>query len=162
MRACEKTDPAGRSRMRRSRVRCGGGAVCGDRKGRPPVRWPAGRWAGAAAYPPSRRSLPCLSYSRAWDSFDAVSSDNLCTIHCNGNPIYVFLFWELRGLSQNVHFHVSVSDLYIPRIGPHSSFSRTGRSIVGIYKSLTDTRMWKVGLWLRNSFSGNIVSNFQY
>jgi hypothetical protein len=39
--------------------------------------------------------------------------------HCNKNPIYVFLSWELRGLSPNFHIHVSVSDLYIPRIGPH-------------------------------------------
>jgi hypothetical protein len=40
-------------------------------------------------------------------------------VHCNENPIYVFLFWELRGLSPNFHIHVSVSDLYSPRIGPH-------------------------------------------
>jgi hypothetical protein len=40
-------------------------------------------------------------------------------VHCNTNSIYVFLFWELRGLSPNFHVHVSVSDLYIPRIGPH-------------------------------------------
>jgi hypothetical protein len=40
-------------------------------------------------------------------------------IHCNENPIYVFLFWELRGLSPNFHIYVSVSDLYIPRIGQH-------------------------------------------
>ncbi len=33
--------------------------------------------------------------------------------HCNENPIYVFLFWELRGLSPNFHIHVSVSDLYM-------------------------------------------------
>jgi hypothetical protein len=26
---------------------------------------------------------------------------------------------ELRSLSPNFHIHVSVSDLYIPRIGPH-------------------------------------------
>jgi hypothetical protein len=39
--------------------------------------------------------------------------------HCNENPFYVFFFWELRGLSPNFHIHVSVSDLYIPRIGPH-------------------------------------------
>ncbi len=38
--------------------------------------------------------------------------------HCNKNPIYVFLFRELRGLIPNFHIHVSVSDLYIPRIGP--------------------------------------------
>ncbi len=32
--------------------------------------------------------------------------------------IYVFLEKELRGLSPNFHIHVSVSDLYVPRIGP--------------------------------------------
>jgi hypothetical protein len=57
-------------------------------------------------------------------------------------PTYVFIFWELRGLSPNFHIHVSVSDLYIPRISPHISCSRMGRSIVGIYKSLTNTWMW--------------------
>jgi hypothetical protein len=60
------------------------------------------------------------------------------TTHCDENAIYVFLFWELLGLSPNFHIHVSVSDLYIPRIGPHISCSRIGRSIVGIYKSLTE------------------------
>ncbi len=34
-------------------------------------------------------------------------------------PIYVFPEKELRGLNPNFHIHVSVSDLYIPRIGPH-------------------------------------------
>jgi hypothetical protein len=27
--------------------------------------------------------------------------------HCKENPIYVFLFWELGGLSPNFHIHVS-------------------------------------------------------
>jgi hypothetical protein len=49
------------------------------------------------------------------------------------------LFWELHGLRINFHIQVSESDLYIPRIGPHISCSRIGRSILGIYKSLTDT-----------------------
>jgi hypothetical protein len=40
-------------------------------------------------------------------------------LHCNENPIYVFLFWKLRGISPNFHMHVSMSDLYVPRIGPH-------------------------------------------
>ena len=40
-------------------------------------------------------------------------------LHCNENAIYVFLFWELHLLSPNFHIHVSVSDLYISRIGPH-------------------------------------------
>ncbi len=76
------------------------------------------------------------------------------------NPIYVFLCWELCGLSSNFIIHVSVNDLYIPRIGPHISCSRIGRSIVGNYKSLTDTRMWKLGLWPRNSFPWNICFEF--
>ncbi len=74
---------------------------------------------------------------------------NLCTTHnnthCNENPIYIFLFWEKRGLSPNFHIHVSVSDLYSPKIGLHISSSRIGRPIVGIYKSLTDAWMWKIG-----------------
>jgi hypothetical protein len=35
------------------------------------------------------------------------------------NPIYVFPEKELRGLSPNFQIHVSVSDLYILRVGPH-------------------------------------------
>jgi hypothetical protein len=66
-------------------------------------------------------------------------SQGLLDIHCNENPINVFLFWELCGLSPNFHIHVSASDLYSPRIGLHISSSRTGRPIVGIYQSLTDT-----------------------
>jgi hypothetical protein len=60
-------------------------------------------------------------------------------LHCNNNHVYVFLFWELRGLVPKFYSHVSVGDLYIPRIRPHISCSRIGRSIVGIYKWLTDT-----------------------
>jgi len=45
-------------------------------------------------------------------------------MHCKENPIYAFLFWELRGLSPNFHIHVSMSDLYIPRIGPHISLQQ--------------------------------------
>ncbi len=55
-----------------------------------------------------------------------------CPPHCNENPIYVFLFWELRDLSPNFHIDVSVNDLYIPRISSHISCSRIGRSIEGI------------------------------
>ncbi len=63
-------------------------------------------------------------------------------------------------LSPNFHIHVSLSDLYIPRISLHISSSRTGRPIVGIYNSLTDTWMWKLGLRPRYSFSGNICFKF--
>ncbi len=41
------------------------------------------------------------------------------TGHCNENPIYVFPEKELRSLYPDFHIHVSVSNLYIPVIGPH-------------------------------------------
>ena len=59
-------------------------------------------------------------------------------VHCNENPIYVFLFWELCGLSLNFHIHVSVSDFYIPRIGSHIWMPKIDRLILEIYKSLKD------------------------
>ncbi len=50
-------------------------------------------------------------------------------------------------------FRLYIPFLGIPRIGPHISSSRKGRPIVGIYNSLTDTWMWKLGLRPRYSFS---------
>jgi hypothetical protein len=44
-------------------------------------------------------------------------------MHCKENPIYAFHFWELRGLSPDCQIHVSVSNLYIPRICPHIFFA---------------------------------------
>jgi hypothetical protein len=35
------------------------------------------------------------------------------------NAVYILPEKELGGLSPNLHIHVSMSDLYIPRIGPH-------------------------------------------
>ncbi len=40
-------------------------------------------------------------------------------VHCTEIPIYVFLEMKLRGFIPNSYIHVSVSDLYIPRIGLH-------------------------------------------
>ncbi len=39
-------------------------------------------------------------------------------LHCKEISIYALPEKELRGLSPNLHIHVSVSDLYIPTIGP--------------------------------------------
>ncbi len=64
---------------------------------------------------------------------------NVICPHCSEDPIYVFHFWELRDLSPKYRIRVSVSDKYIPMIGPHISCNRIGRSIVVIYKSFTDT-----------------------
>ncbi len=38
-------------------------------------------------------------------------------MHYTENPIYVFLEMKLLGLVPKFYIHVSVSDLYIPRIG---------------------------------------------
>jgi hypothetical protein len=60
-------------------------------------------------------------------------------LHCNENLIFVF-----------------------PEIGLVHIFSsrRIGRPIVGIYKSLTETWMWKLGLGHAIHFLGIFVSNF--
>ncbi len=63
-------------------------------------------------------------------------------------------------LGLSLRNHVSLSDIYIPRISLHIFSSRTGRPIVGIYNSLTNTWMLKLGLRPRNSFSGNICFKF--
>jgi hypothetical protein len=39
-------------------------------------------------------------------------------VHCTENSKQIFPEMELRGLVPNFCIHVSVSDLYIPRIGP--------------------------------------------
>ncbi len=46
---------------------------------------------------------------------------------------------EYRGLSPNCHIHVSVSELYIPRLGLPFLLEKICGPILGIYKSLTDT-----------------------
>ncbi len=59
------------------------------------------------------------------------SLNGLQVLHCKENHIYVFLFWELRGLSPDFHIPVSVSNLYIPRIGLHMSLQQNiGRPIL--------------------------------
>ncbi len=59
--------------------------------------------------------------------------------HSKENPICVFPENKLHGLSPNLHIHVSVSNVYIHRIGHIYFCSRISGPIVGIYKSLTDT-----------------------
>jgi hypothetical protein len=51
--------------------------------------------------------------------------------------MYVFLFWELRGLSPNFYIHVSVSDLYIPRISPHISLQQNRQTDPGNHINLS-------------------------
>ncbi len=76
-------------------------------------------------------------------------------MHCNENSRQIFPEMKLRGLVPNFYIHVSVNDLYIPTIGPQTQYSKIGGPIVGIYESLTDTWMQKLGTRLRNFISGN-------
>jgi hypothetical protein len=57
-------------------------------------------------------------------------------MHCTKDTICVLREMKLRDLVPNSYIHVSVSDLYIPRIDLPSKINRP---ILGIYKSLTDT-----------------------
>jgi hypothetical protein len=63
---------------------------------------------------------------------------------------------EYRGLSPNFHIHVSVSELHISTMGLPFLLKETCGPILGIYKSLTDTGMWKLGLRPCNSQKRNI------
>ncbi len=67
---------------------------------------------------------------------------------------------EYRGLSPNFHIHASVSDLYTPTMGLPFLLEEICRPILGLYKSLTDTWMWKLGLRLRNSQKRNTQMRF--
>jgi hypothetical protein len=92
--------------------------------------------------------------------YSLIKSAPAYRVHCNENPIYVFPFWESCGLSPNFHIHVSVSYLYVPRISPHISCSRIGRSRVEIYKIAHRHMIVELVLWPRYSFSGNICFKF--
>ncbi len=82
----------------------------------------------------------------------------LCTLQRDNTEYLKQIFpgKELRGCSPNSYIHVSVSDLYIPLLGLSLFFCRKkGGPNVGIYRSRTDTWMWKLGTRPRNSFSKN-------
>jgi hypothetical protein len=53
---------------------------------------------------------------------------NNYNLHCKEDSIYVFPEIKLRGLVPNFHIHTSVSDLYIPRIGPPILLKRNRQS----------------------------------
>ncbi len=60
-------------------------------------------------------------------------------MHCTKKFKQIFSERKLRGLVPNFCMHVSVSDLYIPPIGPPILLHCVCGPIVGIHKSITDT-----------------------
>ncbi len=64
----------------------------------------------------------------------------------------IFLEKELRSLSPNFHFHMCLWAIDIFPGSVHHIFLQQNRQTDrgNIYKSLTDTLMWKLGLRLRN------------
>ncbi len=68
--------------------------------------------------------------------------------HNTENSKQIFPEKEFRGISPNFNIHVSVSYLYIPRIGLPillQEFRKKGGPILGIYKSLTDIMNVEIG-----------------
>jgi hypothetical protein len=96
-----------------------------------------------------------MRYSLYWVKLKMESGLAYTALQRKSHLCLHFFLGIARTQSQFPH-----SCVCVPRIGPHISCSRIGRSIVGIYKSLRDTWMWKLGLWLRNSFSGNTFFEF--
>ncbi len=67
------------------------------------------------------------------------------------NSKQIFQEMELRGHTPNFHINLSMADLYIRRSICLFCYKEICEPILGIYKSLADTRMWKLGLRPRSS-----------
>jgi hypothetical protein len=82
-----------------------------------------------------------------------MNSENFCictsmyTTLYTENQIYVLPEMKLRGLVPNSYIFLSVSDLYIPRTSLPIWLEQKNRPILGIYNTLTDAWMWKLGEW---------------
>ncbi len=81
-------------------------------------------------------------------------------MHCTDNLKQIFSEIKLHGLVPDFYIHASVSDLYILTIGPQTQYSKIGRPILVIYKSLLNTEMQKLGTRPCSFISGNICLEF--
>jgi hypothetical protein len=67
---------------------------------------------------------------------------------------------KLRGVVPSSNINVSASDLYVSWIGLSILLHQVGEPLVGIYKSLPDTCMWKLRTSPRSSFLGTHKSAY--
>ncbi len=76
-------------------------------------------------------------------------------LHCNGNSVYVFLFWELRGLSPNFHIHVSVE---MWKLGLRPRYSFPG-NICFKFSAFCLCSVWQIRNFLR--YASPQIANLQ-
>ena len=90
----------------------------------------------------------CFCLIRALGNHSTMANHSLtsrrCT-HCDENHIYVFLFWELRGLVPIFTFMCLWAIYIFRQIGPHISCSRIRRPILEIYINLS--QIYECGSW---------------
>ncbi len=104
-------------------------------------------WAKKPSHITVHLNLPGCRTWRPWPPWPITRRHlSLQNPHCTKNSIYVFPEIKLRGLVPSSFSHVSVSDFYIfPGSVCLFGCRKIGRTILGIYKFLTDTWMWKLG-----------------
>jgi hypothetical protein len=100
---------------------------------------------GSPPVPPRPCRNESVSGQRSLFTLNSVTSIN--SPHCPENQIYVFPEKELRGLSPNSYIHVSVSDLYIPRIGPQSTYLAAANQTDRSWKYINLSKIMSVGIW---------------
>jgi hypothetical protein len=77
-------------------------------------------------------------------SLDFVRTRRTSNLHCTENSIYVFPEMKLHRIIPNSYIHVSVIDLYIPRIGRSIWLQHNMQINPGNIKLVADRRVWKL------------------
>jgi hypothetical protein len=108
-----------------------------------PVPTPSAMVSAQVVAPPP---LPQTFTTQQWLSGKQPSAQHALQRQTTKISKQIFPEKDYQGLSPNFHIHASVSDLYIPTIGLPILLEEICRTILGLYKLLTDTRMWKLGL----------------